>query len=443
MESLSKKGKDRDLMQMLISFFPQINREGLCEVLNQSSNDEISSFSLSDSMTDDKYQINISDKNLINLSEAASQNNESNQIYSSKIDEKKEDKYRRAVRKSVTTQTLPSIPNLSNIIEHAFKKPDFLKKTLKSILERQRATTIFTKLSLNSFSKTDTLFALNVAGTTDTDYALEIATKRFAHINDSQKFIFSYIFPTSEEDKSNNYRNKKDVVMTTFHNNMRNLDVDRFFFIGEERSTKAYQHAIQQVEKISVKYGVNYLLCGYTSLKGPKGDNKVLEKGLLIMLRSGHRTPFILVKESCFQKPESSLEGLNWLFIFDKQNAKCFDSFKKFAPLIDFSRDKVCGFTLIHTSNTVDDIEPLFMKEITSRQVTKSKFKYESERYNDDPHIFVNKKVNFDNTPYDFVVIYNNSSYNEFTKFAVEKQMISNMHIILGASSNICVMNSI
>ena len=435
----SNKAKDRNIRQILINIFPKINREALDEVLNRPSNDN----SLNSSAMD-------SDINLINMSDSVLNTEDSSPINdyetfnrtSSKFDHhyntvKNPDNYLRAVRKAVTTLNLPTLPKIELVKPHVM--PSFLKKTFKSIIARLgTGANDINKLKFSAFAKNDTVFALNAGGSTDTDYAFEIATKRFAHINDNQKFIFAYIFPTLEEDKTNNYRNKKDIVTTTYQNNMRHLDGDRFFFYGEERNTKNYSHPIEQVEKLSEKCSVDYILTGFNGLKGSKGDNKFLEKGLQIMLRI-HRTPFIVVKESCFQNPESSLEGLTWLFVFDKINTKCFNSFKKFSPLIDFSRDKVCAYSLIPNSNPFDDIEPLFMKEINSRQVTK--YSYEFERYNDEPHVYANKKVNFGNIRYDFVVLYNNIAYSEFTKNTVEKQMISNMHIVLGASSNICVMN--
>lgn len=437
----SKKAKNRDVKEILISIFPNIDREALDEILNQPSNGS----SLNNSHLN-------SDKSLINMSEAVMNAEDSSAIkdYSpnelfmktsgirfeqNQTSDKKEHKYLRAVRKAVTTYNLPSLPKIDLAKTHEI--PSFLKKTFKSILSSHGSNDI-NKLKMSAFSKNDIVFALKVAGSTDSEYAFEIATRRFAHINDNLKFIFTYIFPTLEEDKTNNYRNKKDIVMTSYQNNMRHLDVDRFFFFGEERNAKVYSHSIQQMEKLCEKYAVSYVLTGFNSLKGSKGDNKVLEKGLQIMLKS-QRTPFIVMKESCFQKPESSLEGLNWLFVFDRMNSKCFNSFKKFAPLIDFTKDKVSAYTLIPNSSPFDDVEPLFVKEMTSRQV--AKYDYEIQRYNEEPYVFANKKVNFGVTRYDFVVIYNNISYSDFNKNIVERQMISNMHILLGASCNICVMN--
>lgn len=441
-----KNTKNRDIKQILISIFPQIDSEALDEVLNQPDNDT--------SLTDSSLN---SDKNLIHISESILNTEDScaindfneHKATTSKFEQHykdnanlnsndKEDRYLRVVRKAVTTQNLPSLPKIM-MSQKAFAMPSFLKKTFKSIAARYGAgANDINKLKLGVFNKNDTIFTLNVAGSVDNQYAFEIATRRFAHINDNQKFIFAYIFPTVEEDKTNNYRNKKDIIISSYQNNMRNLDFDRFYFYSEEKNAKNYSHTIQQVEKLCDKYAVNYMLTGFNSLKGPKGDNKYLERGLQLMLQS-NKTPFIVVKESLFQNPESSLEGLSWLFIFDNINNKCFNSVKKFSPLIDFSKDKISAYTLIPNSNPFDIIEPLFIKEMTSKNV--AKYEYDTQRYNDEAYVYANKKVNFGKTRYDFVVIYNNIVQSEFTKNIVEKQMVSNMHIILGASSNVCVMN--
>lgn len=441
----SNKRKNRDIKEIMLSIFPEIDSEALSDILNQPGDNT----SLNDSsLNSDKNLIQISetilntdDSRAINDYEASENPNKNTSKFEQhykKNNSEKEHRYLCTVRKSVTTQNLPKMPSMT-LVRKTNAMPSFLKKTFKSISSRFGAgADDMNKLKLSSFSKNDTIFALNVAGSVDSEYAFEIATKRFAPMNDNQKFIFAYIYSSPEQDKTHNYRNKKDIIMASYQNSMRSLDIDRFFFFGEEQNSKNYSHTIQQVEKLCDKHAASYMLTGFNSLKGPKGDNKLLEKGLQIMLKS-QRTPFIVIKESSFQKPESSLEGLTWLFVFDKINTKCFNSFKKFVPLIDFSKDKVCGYTLIPNSNPFDDIEPLFLKEVSSRNI--AKYEYDFQRYNDEAQLYANKKVNFGLTRYDFVVLYNNIFYTEFSKNIVEKQMISNMHIILGASSNICVMN--
>jgi len=442
---MDKKAKNRDVRTIFLSLFPNIDRDALDDILNQPS-----IFDISITTNTDRRQLQ-SSGSLLSLDDSAFINDyDQNDTIQTPFGQKtimkfdqqfehKEDKYLRAVRKAVTTQNLPNLPNMGIGLSKNFTLPSFLKKTFKTIASRLgKASNEFNKLLATSFSKLDTVYALNVAGSSDTDYAFDLVTKRVANLNETNKFIFGYISPTLEEDKSNNYRNKKDIVLGNYLNNMRSLDIDRFFFFNEEKNTKKYSHPIQQIEALCQNYSVQYMLTGFSSLKGPKGDNKFLEKALGIMLKN-QRTPFIIMKENVYQKPESSLEGFNWLFVFDKINVSCFNIVKKFSPLIDLNKDRVHGYTLLPNSQINDEIQPLFMKEFGNK--SNLNVEYEMQRYDSDAYVYANKKVNFGNTHYDFIVLYNNICYSDFTKANVEKQMISNMHIILGASSNICVMN--
>ncbi len=421
---MEKKTKNRDLKKILLSIFKNIDQQALREILDRPSS-KMGSINNLPFVSDEEY----SNQDL--FQDLSIDNN----------GKKKVDQYLKVVRKAVTTQNLPSINSQNLILSKSYVLPSFLKRTFKTIASRLNAQSdSLNKPTSNSFSKKDIIFIINVSGSQDSKYSYDFTTKKLSYMNENHKFIFSFILPTPEEDKTNNYRNRKDIIINEYLNNMRNLDIDKFYFLSEERNTKNYSHPIHQVENVCSKFKVQYLICGFTSLKGPKGDNKLLEKGLTIMLKN-YKTSFIIIKESLFQNPESSLEGFNWLFIFDKININCFNAFKNFSQLVDFSKDKITGLTMLPHTSLSDDIEPLFMKEFANKP--NAKYQYEMQRYQSEPFIFVNNKVNFGETRYDFVVLYNNNLVNDYNKTIIERQFLTNISIILGSSSNLCVMNGI
>lgn len=424
-----KKGQ-RDIKEILLKVFPDIDVKALDEILNRPDeaapstsaktkdieeflNTQTSAFDFDSSKTSSNF---FKDKETLNLDEQFN---------------KRQQKYLKAVKKSVTTQVLPTISKIS--------MPTFLKNNIKSIATIMAGNPSFlNKIKMSSFSKNDTIFNLMINGSNDSDYVYDLAVKRFSNLSNSPKFIFSYISPNNEEDKTNNYRNKKDIVINEIANKMKNLDVDRFFFFNEEKNYKNGIHPIQQIESLSEKHNVAYMICGFNALKGAKGDNKELDKALSLMLKRS-KVPFIIMKESVFLNPDSTIDGFKWLFIFDKVNPKCFNTFKKFSPLIDFTRDTVCALTLLPANNPQDDIETLFMKEVQNRGC--NKFQYEHQKYDGETHVLIKNKVHFGNIVYNFVVIYNNTTPGDLNQLLIEKLVVSNTAVINNVSSNICLLN--
>ncbi len=435
---MENKNKKRGIEETFSSIFPNIDIMKLKEILNKPS-DYYSNINESDKqsvdeilLTDDSLSINDSETINTNFSDL----NCKNSLDLDKQFRNREEKYRQVVRKAVTTQNLVSVRRIS--LKKILFMPDFYKRTLKSIGAKSGVGNNLNRLTVSSFSKKDTVFVVNVKGSQDTDYAFDFTTKRLSFNKENYKFLYCYISPNYEDDKTNNYRNKKDIVMSSYQNNMRNLDFDRFYFYNEERNKKSYIHHIQQVDKLCQKYSSNFLLTGFHALKGSRGDNQYQEKGLKILITK-NKTPFVIFKEHPFQKPETTLNGFKWLFVFDKVNSDCFNSFKKFSSLIDFSKDKISGLTLLPNNVAIDEIEEMFNRELENKQ-TKI-LSYETIRYNNDPFIIVNNKVNYGNIHYDFVVIYNKNITNEINKNLMEKQIDSNFKILMGCISNICVTN--
>lgn len=429
-----KKYKDIDIRKVFINVFPNIDVEALDAILARPNEDLMQANSTA-------LKFKISSDSILNT-ETSSFDFESSKTTTSFFKERKslqldnqsdqkEGKYLRAVKKSVTTKTLPSL-NKSFM-------PDFLQKNIRIIAAKTEVgPSYINKIKPSSFNKNDTIFNLMFTGSSDSEYGYDFVTKRISNFSDTFKFIFSFISPSIDEDRSSNYRNKKDTILSSISNNMRNLDIDRFFFTSEEKNYKTAIHPVQQIDGISEKYGVSYMICGFNGLKGPKGDNKELDKAISILFRKS-RIPFIVMKESVFLNPDTAMDGFKWLFVFDKVNHKCFNTFKKYSPLIDFARDTVCALTLLPPSNPNDDIEELFMKEIQNKGC--NKYQYDAQKYDNEQHVIVKNKVNFGNTVFNFVVIYNNITTGDYNQLMIEKQVLSNISIIQNTSSNICVMN--
>ena len=419
-----EKKKSTKFKNVIMKFFPNIDELELIKIIGEESNEYNSKYKNYNSSLN-------SDENIIDFV------NQNNKDYIN-INRNRDDIFElqdraKRIKKAETTMNIP-------VISNNFQMPDFLLKNVKTYSKTNLSSTsvTFNKIKNSNFAKTDVVFCHTVDGSFHSDLGFEILVKKFGNLSKDIKALLVYVTPNVAEDKTNNYRNKKEIILHNYTVNMRNLDSEKYYFLHEEKNPK-YKHSIEQVDKIAEKYTASFLLTGFAGLKGPKGDNKELNKGLEYLLRNC-KMPMIILKESIINKPENSnMTGNNWLFVFDKINGKCYNIVNKFFGLIDPEKDTVYGLSLIHHKDSLDDLEHIFINDMKQKKV--KSFFYENQKYESDSYVIVTSKVNFGIIHYDFVVIYNNYGNRDFSVSPNEKQILSNISVISGCSSNICILN--
>lgn len=419
-----EKKKSTKFKNVIMNFFPNIDEIELIKIIGEESNEYNSKYQNSNSSFN-------SDNNIIDFV------NQNNKDYIN-INKNRDDVFElqdtvKRIKKAETSMNIP-------VISNNFQMPNFLIKNVKTFSKTNLSSTSvsFNKIKNSNFAKTDIVFCHSVDGSFHSDLGFEILVKKFGNLSYDVKALLVYVTPTAAEDKTNNYRNKKEIILHNYSVNMRNLDLEKYFFLHEEKNPK-FKHFIEQVDKIAEKYTASFLLTGFAGLKGPKGDNKELNKGLEYLLRNC-KMPMIILKESIVNKPENSnMTGNNWLFVFDKINGKCYNIVNKFFGLIDPEKDTVYGLSLMHHKDSLDDLENIFNNDMKQKKV--KRFFYENQKYESDSYVIVTNKVNFGIIRYDFVVIYNNYGNRDFSVSPNEKQILSNISVISGCSSNICILN--
>jgi hypothetical protein len=425
--------------EVLIGFFPNIDQIKLKIILQDDDpNDEkFSSPQRKKKILDDQQFYDTASKFKNTKFYLETENEKIDDMFANK-----ESNYQRAVKKSVTTAFLP------NPIAKGFIMPTFLKTNIKRIYALTGKTSSnfsMNRLRLSALKSDNIIFVLYVTGSEDTEYSYKLLTKNFSNISDNHKSVFIYIVPNNHDDSTYNYKNKKDVILNKYLIDMRNLDTDRFFFAPEISRPKEYPNNLSQYYKFCCQIPFSYSLFGFYGLRGPKGDLNELEKNIKFLMKY-HKQPFIINKLNLFENKnnieilsEEKIKSYSWFFVFDTINSNCFRCFTSFSHLIDFSKDRVSGMTLLPPHVLEDNIKPLFTQELNSRGI--KKFTYTEEVYESDASAIVKKKINFGSEHYDFVVIYNSINNSDINKVNFKKQDGSNFQIIRECLSNICVNN--
>lgn len=435
MEKNQNNKHQRTTEEVLLSFFPNIDRVALRKILQ----DEVSSpLRKRKSINDDA------------LYETAKKL-QTNTFYTDKENEKldkmfaeKEQRYKNNVKKAVTTVGLPNPMKLQLKPEI----PSFFKYNIKKIYSITGRTGFYiaNRLRLSSLKKDDTVFTLFITGSEDTYYSFKMI-KNFCGESEDRKSIFVYVVPKTETEITYNYKNRKDVIIEKYTGDMRNLDSERFFFNTDSSNPNEYTCDLVQYYKFISKYIVSFSLFGYSGLKGPKGDKQELERNLKFLMRY-HKEPFILIKNDLYPEEKSVMtisnveqKKISWLFVFDKINYNCFNCYNSFAKLVNFKDDKISVLTLLSPGITEDDIKPKITKELNQKGVTN--FSYSCQDYTNEAGMIVKKKVNFGDDNYDFIVIYNSYNNSEVTRGSYEKQSSANYQILSECLGNICVHNGL
>jgi len=300
------------------------------------------------------------------------------------------------------------------------------------ILKREKYSNLQTTFANDSlFARAEdtegSLFAISVDGSNNSAQGFELVTTEF--LKEKSSLLVIHVFST-EMDHSYNYQNKKDTVLYNYAARLIPYKA-KSSFIVENRESKI--HALEQVNSIVSNKGANFLVLGYRGIKGPKGCNRELSKGISYALGNAV-SPVIIVKEPTNRK-KTQTGGFRWCFIMDKQYSNCVRAFQAFSELVDSEKDFVFGYSLLPSYINFDLNKREFENEINYRGI--KNYEYLMEEYTKDPGKMALEKVNHNNEGFDFVCIYNNPKRHKDNPFTNE-----NVDIIKICVSNICFVNS-
>lgn len=244
------------------------------------------------------------------------------------------------------------------------------------------------------------LFCISVDGSKHAENSFNVITQEFLGKN---KMLIVYIY----NDKMNhlfNYGNKKETILDNYAAKLHKYTAVSSFLM-EDRQAKA-PHALTQVYKKADHFRANYLICGYYGIKGPKGDNMELSKGVDFLLANS-RLPTMIIKDQVLRSERPS-KGYNWLIVMDKQYMSVVNCFYAFSNIINPEKDAIYGLTLLplKNGNVVDDVQKDFIAECENRNF--KNYQYEAITYSKSPAQIITEKINFGTIIFDLLVFYNN-----------------------------------
>lgn len=277
---------------------------------------------------------------------------------------------------------------------------------------------------------------LAVDGSEHSDYAFHLVVKEF--LDHFDKLILLYVYDSTLNEIVN-YRNRRDTIIDKYTTLLTtSLISTQYTFLDIDKNCDKFSnlHPLEIVNRMGHKNSADFLFCGYNGMKGPRGDNKELSKGIDSLLNYG-RNPTVIIKENnlriCKDRKE---KGYRWLFVFDRSSSECYKILQAFLPLINNELDKIHGLTLLPNFVNFDDIKKNFYNQTALYGIRPDFISYEVEQYQKQPANIVTDKINFDETErFDFVVFYNNPD-----RYKTDKSYdVAN--IILKSSCNICFLN--
>lgn len=289
-----------------------------------------------------------------------------------------------------------------------------------------------------NFAKNDLIFCQMVDGVKP-DMPFEALVTKFSYISKSHKALFVYIYPDDAENSTYVSQFRKNNLFSICADNFRNLDEDKFFFISEERDFKISDNKLKQLFSLVKKFNVSYIFASYEGLSGPKANQIELENNVKHLLKYVD-IPTILFKEPIYltiEEKESESSKLNWLFVFDMSDTRCFSILSKFIGLVDVNNDNVHGITFLPPTLKKDDIELNFLNEMKLRKI--KKYSYEMLNNIKEPYKAVIELVNNGEVHFNFVVIYNKIKPTSNSGVKSEKFNNNNAHIINNCYTNICI----
>lgn len=290
-------------------------------------------------------------------------------------------------------------------------------------------------------NENEVIFTISADGSQHAEYGLNLVLEDFISLINSSKeniqkkiiarYLINYIYYSSK-DNEYNFSNKKDNIVSKYCEIIGKYKSLGSFYIEDRWSKK---HALEQVIKHTVLDKSNFLVVGYFGIKGAKGENKELSRGVDYLLGNSE-VPTILVKEETRRFKQKN-KGFNWAFVMDNENSyhrtKILTAFLK---LIDPENDTVYGFGTFEISvPNYNHIKKEFSEFCDKHGIKNSV--YENLIYSkgniSSPVI---EKVNNGNVIFNFVVFSNSSS-----KHKINPSENDYLELIRRCSANICFLN--
>lgn len=266
----------------------------------------------------------------------------------------------------------------------------------------------------NIFRKSDKEVILCIAadGSEHSEFCLRLVTEEFIpQINTKEnieagkiaKYLAAFIY-FSTKDKEFNYKNAKDNVISNY-SEMLGYHRKNGVFYTEDRWSK--KHAIHQICIHAALNKSNMLFVGFVGIKGPKGENNELIKGIDYLL--GYcTTPVMIIKENV-KRSKTKTGGFNWLIVLEKNHVNRIKLLEMFSVLIDKEKDTVYGYGLYEGFvPSMDTVKSEFEKYCEVFGI--KKIAYDACYYKNGVADVISERVNFGKERFDFVCFYNNVS---------------------------------
>lgn len=254
------------------------------------------------------------------------------------------------------------------------------------------------------------IYVVSADGSDHSTYAVEMLTQEFLPLVNTKenfekgivgKYLVIYIY-FSTKDKEFNYANAKDNVISRF-SEMLGYHKSHGVFYAEDRWSK--KHAVHQVCLHAGLNKANFHFVGYLGIKGPKGENLELTKGVDFMLGYS-TTPVVLIKENS-RREKTKTGGFTWLIVLEKNHVNRIKVLEVFSDLVDKEKDTVYGYGLYEGFvPSLDMVKSEFEKYANALGIKNTK--YDACYYKNNVSDVVCEKVNFGNTQFNFMCFYNN-----------------------------------
>lgn len=287
-------------------------------------------------------------------------------------------------------------------------------------------------------SDKEIIFTISADGSEHSQNCIELVAKEFLPLINTKenlnfgilgKMLVVYVY-FSSKDKEFNYSNAKEHVINKFAE-LLGYHKTYACFYAEDRWSK--KHAVQQVCNHSTFNKSNYLFVGYFGIKGPKGENKELSKGVDFLL--GNSTnPVVILKEKTTREFQKS-KGFTWLIILEKHNVNRIKTLDAFSNLIDKERDTVFGIGFFELSiPTIDSVKNEFTNHC--QLFGFKNYLYEPMSFKNNISDIISEKVNFSGEIFNFVCF-----YNHMHKHLTNPDSNDYTNLVRKCSSNVAFIN--
>ena len=274
-------------------------------------------------------------------------------------------------------------------------------------------------------------FTISIDGSDTAEYAFDLCEQNFLTFADHLYAV--YIF-NSQKDSKFNYKNKKEIIEPKYQDKIESTRNPNIHFFSQDRANME-SHPLEQVHGIANSKASHFLICGFTGMKGPRGDNEVLTKGINYLLKEA-QLPYILIKDKTEKRDKHKHGNYRWLVVVNNSLSNAHTHFENFLPLIETDKDEVVIVSMHAFEGQKDYTQEVIVQECKDHNI--KNFTYETFVIGAEETAskVINKRVNFEQDPFDFVMMLNNK-----VMFNKELEKNTEFLITLKAKSNICILN--